>query len=318
MLDGALAHWVFTFNSDASFLQGNRIVDNGEGFSPRFITTATVQGYSALDQYLMGFRAPEETPPTFLVNGPSRAFALQLPRIGVSFDGTLKTVSVDDIIAAEGRRTPDSTVSQRHFRWAFVLIVPQGSTPSQTDLDKIDAYRRQFEAFYSKATSGRATADTSLRSSLTLSTFPAAGVIAGKTISATVSIQTPAGAPLTVALATQSGAISTEPSVTIPAGSTGATFHIAGVAAGVDEIDATPSDPRYDTAVSRIQVLSGPDAAQLVVSSDSQSVTVRVTDINNLPYPDVVVQSSDGATATTDSTGQALLPAGSAQDVVIE
>ena len=51
------AHWSFYFNSDASYLEGNRIRDDGSGVSPRFRTTATVQSFSELDQYLMGFRS---------------------------------------------------------------------------------------------------------------------------------------------------------------------------------------------------------------------------------------------------------------------
>src|SRR5262249_14932426 len=67
MLGRALAHWAFTYDSEASLLEGNRIEDRGTGASPRFATTATVQGYSPLDQYLMGFRAPDEVPTTFVV-----------------------------------------------------------------------------------------------------------------------------------------------------------------------------------------------------------------------------------------------------------
>ena len=55
MLGFQSAHWVFNFNSDASLLEGNRIADAGPGTSPRFTTIATVEGYSPLDQYLMGF-----------------------------------------------------------------------------------------------------------------------------------------------------------------------------------------------------------------------------------------------------------------------
>ena len=310
MLDATLAHWAFTFDSEASFMQGNRIRDDGPEATPRFITTATVREYSPLDQYLMGFRAPEEVPPVFFVNGPSRAFALQQPRVGVSFDGQRQDVSVTDIIAAEGRRTPDSTVSQRRFRFAFILVVPQGAAPSQANLNQIDTYRQQFETYYSAAASGRATADTALRRSLKLSTFPAAGVFAGATIAVSLSIQNPAETPLTITLKTQTGAATVDPLVTIPAGSTSVNFNLTGVQAGVDQIDAQPDDPRYATAVSRIQVLSGPDDAQLVVvSSDSQSVTWRVQDLNNLPYPGTPVQAGDSI-VTTDADGRVTVAAG--------
>ena len=304
MLGGQLAHWAFTFNSEASVLEGNRIRDNGPGVSPRFTTTATVEGYSPLDQYLMGLRTPEEVAPPFLVTGPSRSFATRLPQVGVSFDGQRRDISAADIIAAEGRRTPDSTVSQRRFRFAFILIVREGVPPSQADIDQIDTFRRQFETFYGRAASDRASADTALRLSLRLSTFPAVGVLAGQSMAATVSIQKPASAPLTVVLKAQTGAAKVDPSVTIPAGATSATFNLTGVRAGVDEISAQPADSGYDLAVSRIQVLAGPDAAQLVlVSSDSRQLTLRVKDVNDLPYPGVHVQASD-VTATSNSSGQ--------------
>jgi hypothetical protein len=230
--------------------------------------------------------------------------------VGVSFDGQRQDIGVEDIIGAEGRRTPDSTVSQRRFRFAFILIVPQGSAPSQASLNQIDSYRQQFEAYYGQAASGRATADTALRLSLRLSTFPAVGVFAGSTITASLSIQKPAPAPLTITLTTQTGAAMADQSVTIPAGATSVNFNLTGVQAGVDEIVAQPADSRYDTPESHIQVLAGPDAALLVVvSRDAQSVTLRVTDVNNLPYPGVPVQAGE-STAITDSDGRVTVSAG--------
>ena len=312
MLGFQNAHWAFTFNSEASLLEGNRIRDDGAAVSPRFTTTGTVEGYSPLDQYLMGFRAPEEVAPTFLVTGASRSFAFNPGQTGVSFDGQRRDVNVADIIAAEGRRTPDSTVSQRRFRFAFVLIVRQGSTPPQADTDQIETYRRQFENYYGHAASDRASADTSLRLSLRLSTFPASGVLAGQSAGGSISIQKPAAAPLTIVLRTQTGAAAVDPSVTILAGATSARFTVTGVRGGVDELSAQPADSRYDSAVSRIQVLAGPDAAQLTLESGaSQPVSMRISDGNNLPYPGVRVQASatgggsvTPAVAVSDSTGR--------------
>jgi hypothetical protein len=257
----------------------------------------------------MGFRPPDVVAPSFLVNGTG-VFSSRLPQVGVSFDGQRQDIGVEDIIAAEGRRAPDSTVSQRRFRFAFILIVPQGSAPSQADVNQLDTYRQQFEAYYGQAASGRAKADTALRLSLRLSTFPAVGVFAGSTITASLSIQKPAPAPLTITLSTQTGAATVDPSVIIPEGATSVNFNLKGVQAGVDELDARPADSRYDTAESHIQVLAGPDAAQLfVVSQDAQSVTLRVTDVNNLPYPGVPVRAGD-STAITDSDGRVTVSAG--------
>ena len=315
MLNANLAHWAFTFNSEASLLEGNRIRDNGPAVSPRFTTTATVEGYSPLDQYLMGFRTPEEVPPTFLVTGASRDFSFNAGQVGVSFDGQRRDIAISEIIAAEGRRTPDSTVSQRRFRFAFIMIVKQGSTPSQSDVDQVETYRQQFETFYAKAASDRASANAALRMSLRLSTFPAVGTIAGRSFAASVSIQKPAPAPLSITLRTQSGAVASDPAVTIPAGATSATFTLTGVRAGVDEITAQPADLRYDSASSHIQVLAGPDSATLtLLSGDGQPVTMRISDGNDLPYPGVRVEGSAGgggsvtpAVAVSDATGQVTL-----------
>ena len=87
-------------------------------------------------------------------------------------------------------------------------------------------------------------------------------------------------------------------------------FNLAGVQAGVDQLGARPADARYDTAESHIQVRAEPDAAQLfVISSDAQSVTLRVTDVNNLPYPGVPVQAGD-STIISDSDGRVTVSAG--------
>jgi len=306
------AHWAFTFNSEASLLEGNRIRDDSAAVSPRFTTTGTVEGYSPLDQYLMGLRAPAEVPPTFLVTGTSSSLANRLGQTGVSFDGQRRDISVTDIIAAEGRRTPDSTVSQRRFRFAFIFVIRQGSTPPITHLDQIETYRREFEPYFTRATSDRASAGTTLRNSLRLSTFPAAGILAGRSATASISIQKPAAAPLSIVLRSQTGAVGVDSQVTIPAGATTASFLLTGVRAGVDEISATPADSRYDPAVSRIQVLAGPDAAQLtLVSGAGQPVSMRVSDVNNLPYPGVRIQASvsgggtvSPAVGVTDAQGR--------------
>src|SRR5262249_35030300 len=120
MLGRAFVHWAFTFNSEASFLEGNRIEDRGPGASPRFVTTATVAGYSALDRYLMGLLPPEQVPPTFAVLNSGEANG-RAPQAGVLMTGNRLGISIDEIIKTAGRRVPDSTVAQRRYRFAVVL-----------------------------------------------------------------------------------------------------------------------------------------------------------------------------------------------------
>jgi uncharacterized protein (TIGR03437 family) len=289
MLGRSNVHWAFTYNSDASLLEGNRIVDNGPGVSPRFRTTATVEGYSALDQYLMGFRAAEEVPPGFVVTSASVS-AARSPQAGVGFEGTRRDFAIDEIVQAEGRRTPDHTVSQRRFRFAFILVAAAGTTPTQSDLAKIDRYRAEFEAFYLRATSNRAIAETALRRAVQLSASPALGVISGLSATASLAIDKPSSNPLSFTLRSASGLVNLPAELVIPAGSSRTVFTITGVRPGVDEITATPSDASYESVVARIQVAAGPAGLRLNnVSAHPAVTTVRVVDINQLPYPGVRV-----------------------------
>jgi uncharacterized protein (TIGR03437 family) len=324
MLGRAGVHWAFTFNSEASLLEGNRIQDNGAGAAPRFTTIANVEGYSPLDQYLMGFRAPSEVPDTFVVLNSGQD-ASRPPQNGIGFNGDRLNVTADNIIAVAGRRTPDSTVAQRRFRFAFVLIVPAGATPTAAQLTQADAYRTAFEQAYSGFASNRAFADTSLKHAAQFSAAPALGVMQGGTASASIMLDSAASAPVTFLLEQgdgSTGSITIPASVTIPAGASSASFSLKGTRAGVVELSARPADSTYETAYARIQVLGSTASLKLaIVSGDNQPVTagtplpnpvvVQLTDINQLPYPGVRVAATvstgslDSAAVMTDESGMA-------------
>ena len=298
MLGYQLAHWSFLFDSEASVMEGERIADRGSTH-PEFLTTDITQAYAPLDQYLMGFRDPSEVPAVFLVNNPSPNYiAAQHQFSGISFDGTRQDVTVDDVIAAEGERRPDSTVAQRRFRFAFILVVAAGSQPSAADLAQVDAYRQQFEAFYTNAASGRATADTALAHSLKFSLYPASGIVAGRTARATVTLATPPTADLTVHFQTSASTVQFPDSVTIPAGSASAAFSLQGMNSGVTDVVAIPSDASYETAFARVQVA---DSAQLRLMQAPGSASVRLSDDNNLPYPGAGI-------VATPSAGGSVIP----------
>ena len=129
MLGRQFSHWSYYFNSEASFLEGNRIADHGSG-AFRFETTETITGFSKLDLYLMGLLPPAEVPANFFVRNPSIFDNLfdeaHEPLAGIFFDGERVEVTIGDIIAAHGPRAPDHTVSQRNFRYAFILLKQEG------------------------------------------------------------------------------------------------------------------------------------------------------------------------------------------------
>ncbi|HFB97959.1 MAG TPA: hypothetical protein ENJ62_02355, partial [Bryobacterales bacterium] len=241
MLQRDGAHWSFVFNSEASLLEGNRICDRHRESCPpnpsgsrQFVTTATVEGFSPLDQYLMGLRPPWEVPDTFLVQAATVTNPDRLPEVGVNFDGDRRDIRIDEIIASEGRRVPDHTVEQRRFRFAFVLIHAAGAEAPQADIEKLDLFRREFEKFYRQATGGRAGAVTTIRRALHFSAFPATGVLLGSEAPAKVWIEDPAETDLEILLSAATGGAGVPASVRIPAGSTEAEFAIQGLREGVD------------------------------------------------------------------------------------
>jgi len=325
MLTSDLAHWSFVFNSEASILAGNRIADRGTDGAPQFLTTATVEAYSPLDQYLMGLRQPEEVPPTFYVKSPIPASVVArgaLPQVGVGFGGTRRDVTIEELIATEGRRRPDATVSQRQFRFGFVLVVPEGTTPTDDQLQQVETYRSNFEKAFAKYAAGRAGADATIRKSVRLSMWPMSGVILGKTIPATIAISKPATAAITFLLSAPKGMAEVPGTVVIPVGATQASFNVRGLLAGVEELTLTPIDPSFETMYARVQVQDS-RSQQLslqVKSGDAQAavpdkqlpapIQVLLADVNLVPYPGVRISASasaggkvDTASAVTDENG---------------
>jgi hypothetical protein len=155
------AHWSFFFDSDASVLEGNDIADLGNG---SFRTVAAVERYSLLDQYAMGLVDQADVPPFFYVENPTNVTpardAASGPRVGVTFSGTKRTLTIDDIIAVAGTRRPSAADSPRVYRQAFVYIVSAGSSIDPSAIDKLDRVRVAWDQFFSRATDSRMRADT--------------------------------------------------------------------------------------------------------------------------------------------------------------
>jgi hypothetical protein len=175
------AHWSFFFNSDASEMEGNSIRDNGNG---SFTTTDATQRYSKLDQYAMGLIGPSEVGPLFYVTNVSGTTGTKesAPEIGVTFRGTRKNLTIDDIIAAEGPRVPDVQSSPKAFRQAFILLVRQGTTPTSAELDKLSRIRQRWQEFFFQATDGRGSVDTTLNATPLVPTISSITPTSGSTL----------------------------------------------------------------------------------------------------------------------------------------
>jgi hypothetical protein len=165
LLGRQLAHWSFFFDSDASVLEGNDIEDKGGG---AFETVGAVERYGPLDLYAMGLLDPSEVPPVFLVDNPvitspAGAFNRETPpQTGVSFNGTARTVTIDQIVSALGPRNPPASQSPRLHRQAWVYVVSRGHTADPAAITKLETIRQTFESFFLDATGGRMSIETRL------------------------------------------------------------------------------------------------------------------------------------------------------------
>lgn len=164
LLGRGVAHWSFFLDSDASVMEGNEIEDLGGG---SFRTVAAVERYSRLDQYAMGLLAESEVPTFFYVENPTNIVPVKerdsAPDVGVTFNGTRRDVLIQDIVAVNGRREPSAADSPRVHRQAFIYVVSRDRAADGGQIDKLDRIRRQWEAFFSAATTGRMRAMTTLR-----------------------------------------------------------------------------------------------------------------------------------------------------------
>jgi hypothetical protein len=153
-------HWSFFLDTDGSFLEGNDIDDLGGG---SFRTAGAGLRYSPLDQYLMGLRDASEVPPFFFARSPSgtNTDPGRDPRTGVAFTGTRKDVSIADVVAALGPRSPAPAPGAAPFRQAFVYVAVDGPADPAA-LEKVERIRAAFPGVFAQGTEGRGSVDPRL------------------------------------------------------------------------------------------------------------------------------------------------------------
>jgi hypothetical protein len=142
--------------TEASTLGGGVWQDNFDGTYTQlhdgYFVPAT--GYSYLDLYLMGLISAEEVPDFFMLKNLARV------RKDANGDPIFKAertkVTIQDVIAAEGRRSPDVDHSQRKFNTGIVVVVEHGRSPSHEILEQATGIQRQWIDYWARATGHRA------------------------------------------------------------------------------------------------------------------------------------------------------------------
>ena len=174
------AHWSFFLHhpggpGSASPMEGNLWNDDGGG---NFSVSESFNGFSHLDDYLMGLRSAADVDPFYVIDFPTDPFSdSTFPQPASVSGGTRIDLTIDDITVLHGVRQPDPTTSPKVFRMAFILVIPQGTTALQADLDKLNAFRTGWIDYFSVNTDGLGSIDTSIGDFFLPGSMPFAGVI---------------------------------------------------------------------------------------------------------------------------------------------
>jgi hypothetical protein len=146
-------------SDDSSVMGGGTFRTNADG---SFTSTPYASyGYSWHDLYLMGLATASEVQPWYYIadSQPRLADAYYPPQ-NRTFAGTRKDVTIDQVIAAMGARTPAYPNTQRNFRVLFVLLADPSREPLPEEMEQMQLYRRLLEENFRTATAGRAGVST--------------------------------------------------------------------------------------------------------------------------------------------------------------
>lgn len=146
--------------TEASAMGGGVWQDNYDGTFTQLDDDYYVPptGWSHLDLYLMGMITPAEVPDFFILRNLS---PLGKDANGHAiYKGDRTKVTINDVIAAEGPRTPPSDQSQKAFNTGIVTVVMHGSKPSKELRERADAIRQRWMTYWSITTGRRATMTT--------------------------------------------------------------------------------------------------------------------------------------------------------------
>lgn len=230
-------HWSYLLDTNGSYIYGNGWRDSGSG---AFISTTGQSAYGSLDLYIMGMVPKEEVSPMLLIDNPA-VDKTQLPNPGATVTGTTQTVTIDDIIAIEGARTPNSAASQKAFKVGYVLLTTPGGSVTN-ELAGIESIRNAWAGRFASLTGGR-------------------GSIAGVTPSLNLIVESPAD-----------NATITGPDVNV----TGAVINATGAETGVtvNSIPATISESRF--IANHVPLTEGPNTIT-ITATDVNGLTATAT-----------------------------------------
>jgi MYXO-CTERM domain-containing protein len=178
------AHWASTLSANGSFMDGNVLTLTSDGY---YQTSALMSTYWALDLYAMGLAPATEVPPWFLIkNAVTSTGRMVNPAVylrnGAKIQGTREDIEINQVLAAEGPRTPAWDQSPHAFRVAFVVVTKPGEHASQVmNVAKVlDEARVVWEKQFAQYTGGRASMCTQV--SAPCGALAAAHILGGEVV----------------------------------------------------------------------------------------------------------------------------------------
>jgi len=147
------AHWSFFLDSDASVMYG---ADWQMGTDGQFEAVDVRHRLSPLDLYLAGLFSAAEVPDMNLIREGVGATAQDLPVLGFKTPGSVETIGIGQIIAANGERQPDVSHSPKHFSAGVLLLIRPGQGVTEETIFGLQRFARDFETRFAAMTRGRA------------------------------------------------------------------------------------------------------------------------------------------------------------------
>jgi len=154
---GLQAQVAFPFQrpTEASAMGGSVWQDNHDGtftqLDDDYYVPAT--GWSYLDLYSMGMISAAEVPDFFVLRNLSPAG--KDTNGHPIFKAERTKITIQNVIAAEGPRSPDVDHAQKNFNTGFVMVVQHGQTPSKELIERTNGIRTAWMDYWATTTGHR-------------------------------------------------------------------------------------------------------------------------------------------------------------------
>lgn len=143
--------------TEASAMGGGVWQDNYDGtftqLDDDYYVPAT--GWSYLDLYLMGLISPAEVPDFFILRNLVPAGHDANGHAIYKADRT--KITIQNVIAAEGPRSPAVDQAQKNFNTGMVMVVEHGKTPSPQLIESVTGIRERWMDYWTTTTGHRST-----------------------------------------------------------------------------------------------------------------------------------------------------------------